>query len=39
LKLGICMSWTGWCTPNSLKDSNVSPSKRQRKKEKSEHTP
>jgi hypothetical protein len=28
-----------WRTPNSLKDSNVSPSERQRKKEESGRTP
>jgi hypothetical protein len=28
-----------WCTPNSLKDSNVNPSRKQRKKEESEHAP
>jgi len=28
-----------WRTPNSLKDSNVSPSRKQQKKEESEHAP
>ncbi len=28
-----------WCTPNSLKDSNVSPSRKQQKKEESGHAP
>jgi hypothetical protein len=28
-----------WCTPNSLKDSNVSPSRRQWKREESGHAP
>jgi hypothetical protein len=30
---------TGWRTPNSLKDSNVSPSERQRKREELGHVP
>jgi hypothetical protein len=35
----LSLSHLGWRIPNSSKDSNVSPSERQRKKEESGHTP
>ncbi len=37
--LGVALCFCMWHNPNSLKDSNVSPSERQRKREESRHAP